>query len=63
MTTEEYRKKLYEEIEENQWQYRGDKWRAYYKGKCSEMLSFMEEQNKKAGIFENSCNKGEHQHF
>ena len=63
MNTREYKEMQVAEIEKRYGKLPSEDWKIYYKGKCNEMLSFMEEQNKKAGILENSCNKGEHQHF
>ena len=63
MNTKEYKEKLFAEIKELRGQLSPDDWTEYYNEKCNEMLSFMEEQNKKTGIFENSSNKGNHQNF
>lgn len=62
MTIDEYRKKLYAEIGDYCQKYNNlDS--AFFECQCHKMLSFMEEQNKKANIFESPTNKDEHQHF
>lgn len=63
MNTEEYRNKIYNNLIQHVGLYEKDDWNDFFQNHCNEMLSFMEEQNKKADIFENSNNKGQHQHF
>ena len=63
MTTKEYKEKLFSEMMVLYGKLPSELWQKYYNQKCNEMLSFMEDKNKFANIFEKATNKEEHQHF